>query len=441
MKSTILDITKNNLCTGCGTCVSLCPKEAIKMVIDEKKGIYIPQLNDKCNNCGLCQKVCPGWEVDFKYLNIEIFGNESNDILMGNYISCYTGYSKNRSIRYNSASGGIITNILIYALEKGLINGALVTRMKKDKPLEPESFIARTVEEIIEASKSKYCPVPANIALREIINAKDDERFAVVGLPCHIQGLRKAQLMNSKLKKVILCLGIMCNHSPTFKATEFLLNKYKIKKEDVLQLNYRGDGWPGGLKIVLKNGVIISKIVHDYWASGFGTYFYPIRCTVCCDQTCELSDISFADAWLPEFVNDKIGTSILINRSASSELILGNMFAEKKIYMNKTDRNKLIQSQWSALFARKKFKSCEIAFKLFGKKIPSYNTELIVPNYIDYLKTIILYFRIWLSTKEYLWWMINIEGDLKIKLYNYAKEHNYIIKFYKRLYRRDNLIK
>ena len=35
--------------------------------------------------------------------------------------------------------------------------------MKKDNPLEPEPFIARTREEIIEASKSKYCPVPANI--------------------------------------------------------------------------------------------------------------------------------------------------------------------------------------------------------------------------------------------------------------------------------------
>jgi coenzyme F420 hydrogenase subunit beta len=47
-----------------------------------------------------------------------------------------------------------------FALEEGIIDGALVTRMKKDRPLEPEPFIARTREEIIEASKSKYCGVP-----------------------------------------------------------------------------------------------------------------------------------------------------------------------------------------------------------------------------------------------------------------------------------------
>jgi len=79
-----------------------------------------------------------------------------------------------------------VTALFIFALEKGLIDGALVTGMKKDKPLEPEPFIARTREKIISARGSKYCSVPANIALKEILKAKEEERFAVVGLPCHI---------------------------------------------------------------------------------------------------------------------------------------------------------------------------------------------------------------------------------------------------------------
>ncbi|MGB2728538.1 MAG: coenzyme F420 hydrogenase/dehydrogenase beta subunit N-terminal domain-containing protein [Halobacteriota archaeon] len=199
---TIAQVVKDNLCTGCGTCVALCPEEAIKLTINEKKGIYVPELNEKkCNNCGICYEVCPGHEVDFKALNLEIFGKEPEDVLIGNPLNCYIGHTTDWGIRYNSASGGLVTQLLIFALEEGIIDGALVTRMKKDNPLEPEPFIARTREEIIEASKSKYCPVPANIALVEILESEEGEKFAVVGLPCHIHGIRKAEQINKSLKE------------------------------------------------------------------------------------------------------------------------------------------------------------------------------------------------------------------------------------------------
>jgi coenzyme F420 hydrogenase subunit beta len=165
-------VVKNGLCTRCGTCVGMCPKEAIELTLDHKNGTYVPVVNrNKCNACGICYKVCPGHEVDFKRLNMEIFGKEPEEILLGNYTNCYLGYANDHNIRYNSASGGLVTALLIYALEQGLIDGALVTRMKRDSPLEPEPFIARTREEIISARGSKYCPAPANVALREILES------------------------------------------------------------------------------------------------------------------------------------------------------------------------------------------------------------------------------------------------------------------------------
>ena len=152
---TIAQVVKDELCTGCGTCIALCPKEAIKLTLNEKKGIYVPALNEEqCDNCGICFEVCPGHEVDFKSLNLEIFGKEPGDVLIGNYLNCYIGHATDYDIRYNSASGGLVTQLLIFALDEGVIDGALVTRMKEDNPLEPEPFIARTKEAIIEASKS-----------------------------------------------------------------------------------------------------------------------------------------------------------------------------------------------------------------------------------------------------------------------------------------------
>ena len=408
---TITQIVKDELCTGCGTCVSLCMEEAIELKIDEKRGIYVPRLNEeKCNNCGICYKVCPGHEVDFKQLNLEIFGKESEDILIGNYLDCYVGHSKDYDIRYNSASGGLITQLLIFALEEGVIDGVLVTRMKKDKPLEPEPFIARTKEETIEASKSKYCPVPVNIALREILETKEGERFAVVGLPCHIHGIRKAEQINKKLKeKIVLHIGIVCNHTPTFLATEFLLKKMDVKKEEVKKLDYRGEGWPGGMTITTKNGNIffVPHWSSDYWGGIFGSFFFPLRCTLCNDKICRLSDMSFADAWTPELMkNDDVGTSLVISRNKIAEQILNKANLKGGIELKKVSEDGALQSQ--GLNVVKKRLNARIKFlRMFGKKIPAYHPDLINSRFSDYLYALSFYFQNCFLSKRYFWRLID----------------------------------
>lgn len=443
MYKTINSVVEDDLCTGCGTCVSVCPRKAVTIEIDKEKGLYIPKvISDLCSDCGICFEVCPGHEVDFHNLNLEIFNKDSNDIFIGNYLNCYIGYSNDYNIRYNSASGGLITAILIYALREKIIDGVLVTRMKKNNPLEPEPFIARTIDEVIEAAKSKYCPVAANIALKDIIEAKEGEKFWVVGLPCHIHGIRKAQKLNSKLRdRITLCLGIVCNHAPTFRATDFMLKKYGVKKQDVHRLNYRGEGWPGGFRLNLKNGIEISSISNEYWAAGFGAYFYSNRCTVCCDQTCELSDISFADAWLPELKEDHIGTSICVTRNHFAEKILQDMVEKSLLFLDEADRVKFIRTQSKkVLETRKKIKSRMTIMKLFKKSVPNYNTKLIEPGLIDYINSLILFYRITISKKEYLWSWIIFEGNIKMRIMRYIKRNDKFLNLYRVLISKKNAI-
>ena len=354
---TVKSVVKNNLCTGCGTCIALCPNEAIKLTINEKKGIYEPELNEeKCNNCGICYEICPGHEVDFKQLNLEVFGKNPENVLIGNYLNCYIGHSTDYDIRYNSASGGLITQLLIFALGEEIIDGALVTRMKKDNPLEPEPFIARTKEEIIEASKSKYCPVPANIALKEILESEEGETFAVVGLPCHIHGIRKAEQMDKRLKeKIVLHIGVFCSHVPNFLGTELLFERMNVKREEVIKLDYRGEGWPGSMKICLNEGeLLLLLLLPDYWGFMGLDFFAPNRCLMCSDGVCELADISFGDAWLPELSDDKIGKSIIVSKTEIGEKLLQKMKLKNKIGMNKVDAKKVVQSQQSMIYFKKK---------------------------------------------------------------------------------------
>lgn len=419
---TIKKTIKANLCTGCATCVSLCPNSAIRLIKDGSKGIYLPQLNDKkCNKCGTCFDVCPGYSVNFKELNLAVFGQEPTDILLGNYLNCYIGHATNYNIRYNSASGGLVTALLIFALEEGIIEGALVTRMKKDNPLEPEPFIARTREEIIEASKSKYCPVPANLALKKILESEEGERFAVVGLPCHLHGIRKAEIVNKKLKgKITLHIGIFCGTTQTFWGTEFQLQRMGIKKGEVAKLDYRGEGWPGSMTVQLKNEQRkLSELYYYYYDSRFSS-FVDWRCMVCTDRTAEVADVSFGDAWLPEIKkDDKVGTSIIISRSRHGEDLLQQMVRKRKVELRLTSSDKVIESQGGLSMEKRDVKALFVLSKLLCKNVPIYNQELLEPKFNAYRRVILLYSQAFLANHR-LWNLLDLYFAL-IKYGSYLK--------------------
>ena len=42
-------------CVACGSCMKVCPKDAIQVI----KGIYAQIDKTKCIRCGLCMKACP----------------------------------------------------------------------------------------------------------------------------------------------------------------------------------------------------------------------------------------------------------------------------------------------------------------------------------------------------------------------------------------------
>lgn len=311
----ITDVPRLNLCTSCGTCAGICPTEALTMV-ESPKGTYIPVLDEsKCSDCDLCIDVCPGHSVDFKSLSLEIFLTLPEDPLVGNVLNSYLAYSTNETLRARGQSGGLISSLLTFALGEKIIDGAVVTRMSRSNPLRPETFIARSKEEVIEASKSKYCPVPAGAIIRTILATEG--RLAFVGIPCHIHGLRKAEEVNRRLKdKIKLHLGLFCDRTLNFHFQRHILFKAGVREVEVEGFTYRGKewrGWPGDLEIQLKNGE--KKYLPREWRMQVKPLFTPQRCHLCFDKLNQLADISFGDPWLPEFSSDEKGMSVVISRT------------------------------------------------------------------------------------------------------------------------------
>jgi coenzyme F420 hydrogenase subunit beta len=295
--------------------------------------------------------------VDFESLSSAAHGQPLENLLVGNYLACYVGHSTDEKIRHNSASGGIATQLIVYAMEKGLIDGALVARARKDNPLLIEGVIARTTEEVIAASKSKYCPVAVNTGLREIL--KEDGRFAVVGLPCHIHGVRKAeQVFRILNKRIVLHIGLLCSHMVSYEGVDLILSKLHIPRKSVMELNYRGEGWPGSMSIKLANGsarrLLYTGSWHAYWPVFSSFFFTPMRCTMCPDQAAELADVSLGDAWLPEFMSEESGESIIVMRTKAANDFFATLEGEKAIHIRKVEPSRLVQSQMVNLVFKKK---------------------------------------------------------------------------------------
>ena len=302
-------VVSAGLCTGCGTCAGICPEECI--VINTKNPVPIYDAI-KCKDCGLCFDICPGHSVNFPAINKQLFGTDKIEPL-GIFKVAYVGYSTDPEIRKNSSSGGIVTALLLYALENNLVDGAIVVGQKKEEPWLAEPFVAKSKKEVIDAMQSKYAIIPVNSTLKQIKSEKG--KFAVVGLPCHVHGLRKAANVNAKIiEKIDFIVGIYCGLSSTLGATEFTLKKLGIKNfGDIKKMEYRGGEWPGGFKVTLKNGRIkfIDKFRHNYVIS----LFLPDRNKICIDFANDFADISVGDAWVPELISERKGWSIVLVRT------------------------------------------------------------------------------------------------------------------------------
>ncbi|HOO91667.1 MAG TPA: coenzyme F420 hydrogenase/dehydrogenase beta subunit N-terminal domain-containing protein, partial [Syntrophales bacterium] len=188
----VVEVRDQWLCHGCGMCQTACKKSAIKIEYREKYRTYVPIIDESiCNLCGVCLKACSGHSVDFKILSGEYLQWTATSLYTGNYRKCYLGWSTDIDLRFRSSSGGIATALAQHVLGHTIVDRVLVVLPSSEQdPLDFRGFLISTKEEAEKAMGSKYCPVTMCGSLREV---HEGERIAIIGLPCHIQSIRKAQ--------------------------------------------------------------------------------------------------------------------------------------------------------------------------------------------------------------------------------------------------------
>ncbi|QSZ67487.1 coenzyme F420 hydrogenase subunit beta [Methanofollis aquaemaris] len=227
-------------------------------------------------------------------------------MVLGNYKSVVAARSADNEILKGAQDGGIVTQLFAYALEEGIIDGAIVAG-PSEEPWKPEPVIATTKAELLAARGTKYTLSPNISLLKEATRSYGLDKIGIVGTPCQMQAVRKAQLypvgMRDVPDKIALAVGIFCMENFPYQSLEAIVEDHcNVKLESVKKLDIgKGKFWA-----YTERGAVTQiplKVTHKYEQPG---------CHVCLDYVSNLADISTGsvgapDGWSTVFVRTKNG--------------------------------------------------------------------------------------------------------------------------------------
>ncbi|MBI9033400.1 MAG: Coenzyme F420 hydrogenase/dehydrogenase, beta subunit C-terminal domain [Bacteroidales bacterium] len=364
-------VMKSELCNRCGSCVGLSQG---KIIFNNKEGKYLPQIVGDIDDESAKRiwNSCAGKEFSFPEYR-EIFYKDSPNFhtYTGPYHNIYIGYTPNEQVRRNGASGGIISAVLIYLLEKGEIDGAITLRMSKEKPWLSEAFIATSKEEILEAAQSKYTISSVNEILPQA--EKFEGKLAYVGLPPQVMSIRKLQAVNDpSVKNIKYIFGPFYGNTLYFSSVKSFIKTYGEKDHTQIEkLYFRHGEWPGNMRVEFKSGKVIElKKFHANYLIPFHVLRNSLYCT---DLANEFTDISGGDAWAPVYEDRGKGFSMILTRTPQGQKILDDMVNDGCLSADMISEDEAISMHSHGYDFKKRGSFIRIKFrKWLGMSVPDY---------------------------------------------------------------------
>ena len=265
-------------CLGCGACVVVCPFGCLEYV-DEK-----PRLVKECKICGICAQACPQYEWSSQKVENFVFGRERKpEEEFGIYRRLAITQAADNQILKVCQDGGAVTALLLFALENGIIEGAIVTMKDQEKPFYPHPTLATTAEEILQSAGTKYFYSPNILALTDAIKQKKND-IAFVGTPCQIRAIRKMQMAGLKkyVAPIKILIGLACSECFTYEGLmqNHIRKKLGINPNDVKKINIKGK-----MLVTLDSGTVSIPLAET-------KQYARQSCRLCEDFSSELADIS-----------------------------------------------------------------------------------------------------------------------------------------------------
>jgi coenzyme F420 hydrogenase subunit beta len=373
----LITVIDNNMCIGCGACEVF--SDGIAKVKMNQYGLLSASIPESKDLPDGIDYICPFSDLSMNEDEIseEFFPSVSNQTkYVGKHIACYAGVCRDESIREKASSGGIIRWMLKELVKRNAVDGVIHVVSGSSETTALFSYKSEEGYQPHSSATSAYYPVTYGEAINKI--KADEKKYAFVGLPCFVKSIRLLMLNDSALKtKLPYTISLVCGSLKSAFFAEMIGWQLGIEPSKIDTINFRGK--TSDKKASIKKFVVTSKsgdkhekLSKDLFGTNYSLgLFKPLACDFCDDVVGETADMSVGDAWLPEYVKDPRGTSVVVVRNQNLHRIIEDGINTNELRLDKIDANKVVNSQKSGIRHRNEGLEYRIhALRDHGRWIP-----------------------------------------------------------------------
>lgn len=338
LESRIIDTGE---CTVCGACVSACPGSHMKLTDDRPRR---PKRVRDCVGCSICYDACYMLRHNLmREIEAAAIGRGHRDSF-GSYRRAIMARTRDPEIAGICQDGGVVTTLLVYGLENGIIDGALL--VTGDGRV-PRASVARDRDEVIRAAGTRYGVVPVLRGLRAAVIDHGLASICVVGSPCHIQSIRYLRHKGLPLASPVkLTVGLFCRENYRYNCLAERLSMKGVRMDRVEKVDV-SDAFN-----VHTAEQELSFPITDIKGC------VPRHCLVCRDFAADVADIAVGsdgapEGWSTVLVRTHLGDEVMAGMERAAVIdtdAIGDTSAIKEI----ADRKAETARQTSEVFRLKK---------------------------------------------------------------------------------------
>lgn len=271
----------------------------------------------------------------------------------------YIGCSTDDDIRFHSSSGGVGTAIIKHLLDNKEYGTAMTFYFDKKQC----KYFPKLIYSFDDYHNcgSIYQDTDNIGFIRDNIE-RIENGIIITCMPCQVKPIQSI-LRRSGIKCFII--SMCCSGQTTVQGTWCYYSLLGLRKENINSIQYRGNGWPSGIQISLDSGELIKYDNYTYpWTLIHKSLlFRPKRCLYCTIKTSPEADVSLADPWLKEYLeNDPVGHSVIICNPAGN-IVIQQMLKTQLLNLKEVDESVYVQSQLGTI----QEKSRSNKYKLFNR--------------------------------------------------------------------------